>query len=71
MCFLFCSPNVVFCGYTVPHPAEAKMNFRIQTSQGRALDVLRKGLEDLAKVCDHTLEVFDEAVQTHKTNQNV
>lgn len=26
-----CSKDVDFAGYTVPHPAEAKMNIRIQT----------------------------------------
>lgn len=25
------SPNVEFCGYTIPHPSEQKMNLRIQT----------------------------------------
>lgn len=26
-----CSPDVEFCGYTIPHPSESKMNIRIQT----------------------------------------
>ncbi|EZF25817.1 hypothetical protein H112_01848 [Trichophyton rubrum D6] len=25
------NPDVEFCGYTMPHPSEAKMNLRIQT----------------------------------------
>ncbi len=25
------SPDVEFCGYSIPHPSEAKMNVRIQT----------------------------------------
>ncbi|EEA18941.1 DNA-directed RNA polymerase I and III 14 KDA polypeptide [Talaromyces marneffei ATCC 18224] len=25
------NPKVEFCGYTIPHPSEAKMNLRIQT----------------------------------------
>ncbi len=25
------SPEVEFCGYSIPHPSEAKMNVRIQT----------------------------------------
>lgn len=28
---LLCSPEVEFCGYSIPHPSEAKMNVRIQT----------------------------------------
>ncbi|XP_012268216.1 probable DNA-directed RNA polymerases I and III subunit RPAC2 [Athalia rosae] len=54
-------PNVQFCGYTVPHPAETKMHFRIQAKSGRAVDVLRQGLEDLEKVCEHTTEAFESA----------
>lgn len=26
-----CSPEVELCGYSIPHPSEAKMNLRIQT----------------------------------------
>lgn len=29
--FLFCSPEVEFCGYSVPHPSENKIHLRIQT----------------------------------------
>lgn len=25
------SPDVEFCGYSIPHPSETKMNLRIQT----------------------------------------
>lgn len=25
------SPDVELCGYSIPHPSEAKMNIRIQT----------------------------------------
>lgn len=40
------------------------MHFRIQAQKSvRAIDLLRRGLEDLEKVCDHTLDVFQEAVQ--------
>lgn len=61
------SPDVNFCGYTVPHPADTKMHFRIQTTKDvRAVDVLRRGLVDLEKVCSHTLESFDQAYQDHQ-----
>lgn len=59
MLILF-SPEVQFCGYTVPHPAENKMHMRIQVHKGRAVDTLKKGLEDLAQICDVTLEKFDQ-----------
>jgi DNA-directed RNA polymerase I and III subunit RPAC2 len=48
----------MLCGYTIPHPSEATMHFRIQTTGPRAVDVLKRGIEDLEKLCDHTLTVF-------------
>lgn len=64
---LYCSPDVMFCGYTIPHPQENKMNFRIQADKSsRAVDVLRRGLMDLDKVCDHTLTTFETAMEEFK-----
>lgn len=61
------SPDVSFCGYTVPHPADTKMHLRIQTAKnGRAVDVLRRGLVDLEKVCDYTIESFDNAFKEYQ-----
>lgn len=54
----------MFCGYTVPHPAEQKMHFRIQANPDtKAIDVLRRGLKDLLNICDHTLETFESAME--------
>lgn len=60
------SPDVEFCGYTVPHPAEAKMHFRIQAKEGRAVDILRRGLKDLEKVCEHVESTFEIAMEDYK-----
>ncbi|RWW59355.1 hypothetical protein BHE74_00033712 [Ensete ventricosum] len=27
-----CSPRVIFCGYSIPHPSENKVNIRVQTT---------------------------------------
>lgn len=35
------SPDVEFCGYSIPHPSEAKMNIRIQ-SYGTCFPRLRR-----------------------------
>lgn len=60
------SPDVNFCGYTVPHPADTKMHLRIQTSKNvRAVDALRRGLVDLEKVCDHTITTFENAYKDY------
>lgn len=55
-------PEVLFCGYTVPHPAEAKMHFRIQTSGPSAQDILQRGLKDIEALCDVTLSSFESAL---------
>merc|ERR1712137_100246 len=47
------NPDVEFCGYSIPHPSEAKMNLRIQTYDSVSVyTVLEKGLEDLMAMCD-------------------
>jgi len=56
------NPQVEFCGYSIPHPAEAKMHLRIQTYDGvSAQDVLEKGLDDLMDLCDVVVEKFEAA----------
>ena len=46
-----CRPDVEFCGYSVPHPLEDKILFRVQTHRQKdALQVILKGLDELEKV---------------------
>ncbi|EGE00493.1 DNA-directed RNA polymerase I and III [Trichophyton tonsurans CBS 112818] len=53
------NPDVEFCGYTIPHPSEAKMNLRIQTYDStKVFTVLEKGLSDLMDLCDIVTEKF-------------
>jgi len=62
--FINKNPDVEFCGYTIPHPSETKMNIRIQTWEDTgttAFDALRKGLEDLMEACDVITEKFTQA----------
>lgn len=62
--------DVLFCGYTVPHPAESIMHLRIQaTSNSKAIDILRRGLEDLEKVCDHTISTFERAMDEYEADR--
>lgn len=61
--------DVLFCGYTVPHPSESVMHFRIQAGKNaKAIDILRRGLEDLVHVCDHTLDQFTGALNEYDQN---
>lgn len=61
------NPNVEYCGYSVPHPSESKINLRIQTRKSQsATEVLNNGLLDLQKVSLHVLDTFQEAVMNFK-----
>ncbi|CAG8701211.1 11531_t:CDS:2 [Acaulospora morrowiae] len=56
------NPEVEYCGYSIPHPSEDKLNIRVQTTENTtAIEALRKGLEDLKTICDHIKETFIEA----------
>ncbi|KZF22652.1 DNA-directed RNA polymerase I and III 14 KDA polypeptide [Xylona heveae TC161] len=56
------NPDVEFCGYSIPHPSEAKMNIRIQTYENTtAFDALEKGLDDLMDLCDVVVDKFAAA----------
>ncbi|CAF9905048.1 RNA polymerase subunit AC19 [Imshaugia aleurites] len=53
------NPEVELCGYSIPHPSEAKMNLRIQTYDGTTVyDVLEKGFDDLMGLCDVVIDKF-------------
>ena len=60
-------PKVELCGYSVPHPSEDKINFRIQTDQScSAEDALRSGLDNLKSATQVILKKFEKAVKVHK-----
>ncbi|PHZ11369.1 RBP11-like subunits of RNA polymerase [Rhizopus microsporus ATCC 52813] len=55
------NPNVDFCGYSLPHPSEAKMHFRIQTTdKTTAIDALKTGLQNLYDVVAHVRSAYAE-----------
>ncbi|OJJ43777.1 hypothetical protein ASPZODRAFT_154290 [Penicilliopsis zonata CBS 506.65] len=56
------NPDVEFCGYTIPHPSESKMNLRIQTyDTTTAVEALEKGLDSLMDLCDVVTDKFTTA----------
>lgn len=59
-------PRVSFCGYSVPHPSENRVNIRVQTTGLPAREVLRDGLQDLMGLSDHVRVIFEKAVEEHK-----
>ncbi|XP_037636614.1 DNA-directed RNA polymerases I and III subunit RPAC2 [Sebastes umbrosus] len=62
--------DVDFCGYTITHPSESKINFRIQTRGGiPATEPLRRGLNELSDVAQHVLNTFQARVNEFKEKQ--
>ncbi|XP_010731207.1 DNA-directed RNA polymerases I and III subunit RPAC2 [Larimichthys crocea] len=62
--------DVEFCGYTITHPSESKINFRIQTRGGLpATEPLRRGLTELSDVCQHVLNTFEARVNEFKEKE--
>lgn len=53
------NPEVEFCGYSIPHPSENKLNIRIQTYGNiTATEALHLGLDNLAQLCNVIEEKF-------------
>ncbi|RKK97546.1 hypothetical protein BFJ68_g13983 [Fusarium oxysporum] len=65
------APDVEFCAYSIPHPSEPKMNIRIQTYSGTAVDALKKGLVDIQEVCDVVADEFWTKREAYNAEQGV
>lgn len=58
------NPEVEFCGYSIPHPSENKLNIRIQTYGNiTAVEALHQGLDNLSELCVTIEETFTEKVE--------
>lgn len=55
-----------FCGYSVPHPYEPKMNVRLQTQGVPAIEVLKSGLRDLEETANVLDDAFSAALAAYK-----
>ena len=56
-------PETEFCGYSVPHPYEPKVNVRIQSRGVPAKAVLVKSLVDMKDMCGILEQKFIGAVE--------
>ena len=64
---LLMNPRVVFCGYTIPHPAEDQMHLRIQTMEDYpAQTALKTALHDLKSLAVLSKQKFLDDVGRHK-----
>ncbi|XP_010262702.1 PREDICTED: DNA-directed RNA polymerases I and III subunit RPAC2 [Nelumbo nucifera] len=64
-------PRVTFCGYSIPHPSDARVNIRVQTTGDPAKEVLKDALQDLMIMCQHVRSTFDNAVAEFRTSKTV
>lgn len=53
--------NTEYVAYTIPHPSEPYLNFRLQTYEGSAQDHILKGLSTFTDVADSILTEFERA----------
>ncbi|KAJ0726710.1 putative DNA-directed RNA polymerase, RBP11-like dimerization domain-containing protein [Helianthus annuus] len=61
-------PRVSVCGYSIPHPSEARVNIRVQTTGDPAKEVLKDSCQDLMMICQHVRSTFDQVVADFKNN---
>ncbi|CAI5756009.1 unnamed protein product [Candida verbasci] len=58
------NPEVEFCGYSIPHPSENKLNIRIQTYGNiSAVEALHQGLDNLCELCCVIEDKFAEKLK--------
>ncbi|KAK7376833.1 hypothetical protein VNO80_02250 [Phaseolus coccineus] len=62
-------PRVSFCGYSIPHPSENRVNIRVQTTGDPASEVLKDACQDLMLMCQHVRGTFDKVVSDFKKQQ--
>ena len=75
--YIIKNPEVEFCGYSIPHPSENKLNIRIQTYGNiSAVEALHQGLDNLSELCgaieDKLMMLLKLVVilpKNHKLNQ--
>ncbi|KAL2467376.1 RNApolymerase 14 kDa subunit [Abeliophyllum distichum] len=64
-------PRVTFCGYSIPHPSDARVNIRVQTTGDPASEVLKDSCQDLMLICQHVRSTFDQAVVEFKNKKGL
>ncbi|KAL1829063.1 hypothetical protein DCAR_0208361 [Daucus carota subsp. sativus] len=62
-------PRVTFCGYSIPHPSQPRVNIRVQTTGDPANEILKDSCQDLLMICQHARKTFEQVVQDFKNKQ--
>ncbi|ONI21045.1 hypothetical protein PRUPE_2G047700 [Prunus persica] len=68
---LLYNPRTKFCGYSIPHPSDNRVNIRIQTTGDAAKDVFNDSCQDLMVICQHVRSTFDKAVVDFRMSKSV
>ncbi|KAL0442556.1 UNVERIFIED_CONTAM: hypothetical protein Slati_1978300 [Sesamum latifolium] len=55
----------------IPHPADARVNIRVQTTGDPAREVLKDSCQDLMLICQHVRSTFDQAVMEFKSKKGL
>ena len=64
-------PETEFCGYSVPHPYDPKMNVRLQTDGTvTALEALKNGLKELQECTNIIDDKFIQALGEYQQKQH-
>ena len=64
--------ETIFCGYSVPHPYEPKMNVRLQVNKDHtAVEVLQAGLNDLEETANLIDDVFVSALTKFASKKKI
>ncbi|KAK9846616.1 hypothetical protein WJX81_007679 [Elliptochloris bilobata] len=59
------SPNVTFCGYSIPHPSDNVVNVRVQTTgEISATEAMRQACRELREMCAHVKKTFEHAQES-------
>ncbi|KAK9819675.1 hypothetical protein WJX72_000978 [[Myrmecia] bisecta] len=62
------NPHVDFVGYSIGHPSEHRVQFRIQTTgEITATEALRQACRDLKQICAHMKQTMAEEVERVKS----
>ncbi|CAN4126955.1 unnamed protein product [Withania somnifera] len=64
-------PRVTFCGYSIPHPTDARVNLRVQTTGDPAGEILNDLCQDLTLICENVGDTFDKAILRFKTEEGL
>ncbi|BGP39859.1 RNA polymerase subunit AC19 [Rhodotorula kratochvilovae] len=58
------NPAVEFCGYSAPHPSEAKIHLRVQMYDGKsAVDALHEALNNVEDMAHAILDKYNESLE--------